>query len=77
MCHFRFYFVHDIILVVMLLLPIKAARPKKEETSKEKAKDESRTVGGNVEGDSHTLREHEQTGGGGRVTGQENRVKLD
>ena len=57
-CHSQFYFVHDIILVVFLLLPVKAARPKKEELSKEKEKTESRTAGGSVEGeDRHTLKE--------------------
>ena len=55
-CHSQFYFVHDIILVVFLLLPVKAARPKKEELSKGKEKTESRTAGGSAEGDRHTLK---------------------
>ena len=43
---------------MFLLLPVKAARPKKEELSKEKEKTESRTAGGSVEGeDRHTWKE--------------------
>ena len=77
-CHSQFYFVHDIILVVFLLLPVKAARPKKEELSKEKEKTESRTAEGNVEGeDRHTLRRREQSGEGDQDGGQGDRVKLE
>ena len=76
-CHSQFYFVHDIILVVFLLLPVKAARPKKEELSKGKEKTESRAAGGSAEGDRHTLRRREQSGEGDQDGGQGARVKLE
>ena len=49
-CHAQFYFIHDIILVGFLLLPIKAARPSKEELSKEKAKAADNSSKRNAEG---------------------------
>ena len=76
-CHAQYYFVHDIILVGFLLLPIKAARPSKEGLSKEKAKTEGRTAGGSVEEDSRTLKPHEKTGGGPQATGEGSSKKED
>ena len=76
-CHAQYYFVHDIILVGFLLLPIKAARPSKEGLSEEKAKAEDRTAGDSVEGDSGTLKPHEKTGGGPQATGVGSSKKED
>ena len=73
-CHTQFYCVHDIILVVFLLLPIRAARSKKEE--KEKSEGGSNIRRG-AEGGSHAPKTHEKTVDGAKVVQQGDSRKED